>query len=213
MIDNENEMNNDDDDDDDYEIELELETQEVNTDTQDALNIKKIKLEEVLRKTRENSRKRVEKFRSTEKYRLYINTDKFKEKEKLRNDIRTKTIENINYRKEYYQINKKKIDAQKLEIKRKKSKTTFVNTDAEKNKFKTWLSLNVNQKIKGNLIWSELLDKYLGYRTNCTISSTYKMYFNDYCSEIHSGIECKYLQFRLNGKTPHGYKNFELILP
>ena len=205
---------NDNENQDDDELELETQTVlNINTNTQDALNIKKLKLEEILKKTRENSRKRVEKFRSTEKYRLYINTDKFKEKEKLRNDIRTKTIENINYRKEYYQINKKKIDAQKLEIKRKKSKTTFVNTDAEKNKFKTWLSLNVNQKIKGNLIWSELLDKYLGYRTNCTISSTYKMYFNDYCREIHTGIECKYLQFRLNGKNPHGYRNFQLILP
>jgi hypothetical protein len=161
-------------------------------------------------KQREQSRIRVEKFRQTEKYKLYIQSDEYKQKERERYQVRKQTDEFKQYRKEYYQNNRERLDTQKLAIKRKKSKTTLSKSQTEKNKFKNWLNLNVKQENKGKLIWLELINKFLGYRTSALISKTYKEYFIEWCSEKFPVITTKYIQFKLNEHFPWGYRNFTL---
>lgn len=193
---------------------LEKEEQYINNldqDTQDALNIKRTKLQEHLVKRREYNRKRQAGYRQTETYKKYTQTEEFKQKEKERYNKRKLTDEFKQYKKEYYKNNIEQINATKERIRKSKMKTTLVNTDTEKDNFRDWLNLNVYQKTKGNLIWFDLLDKFLGYRTSALISKIYKKYFTDYCIEKYSNINCDFTQFKLDGKNPYGYRNFKLI--
>jgi hypothetical protein len=170
------------------------------------------KLEVLKIKQREQSRIRVEKFRQTEKFKLYTQTEEFKQKERERYQVRKQTDEFKQYRKEYYQNNRERLDAQKLEIKRKKSKTTLSKSETEKNKFKEWLNLNIKQENKGKLIWFDVIDKFLSYRTSSLISKTYKEYFIEWCTEKFPEITTKYIQFKLDNKNPWGYRNYVLII-
>jgi predicted GIY-YIG superfamily endonuclease len=127
-------------------------------------------------------------------------------KERERYQKRKVTEQYKKTRQEYYKKNKIQIKEREDNNRKKKSKTAFVNTDAEQIKFKNWLELNITQRDDSKLIWWELLDKYLGYRTSALISKVYKDYFVEYISDKFVGITTKYVQFKINEINVRGYK-------
>jgi hypothetical protein len=202
---------NDEDKKEEQEIYKEFdEIKNLTENNQEEIDQKVIKLEALKTKQLEQARKRVEKYRKSEKFKQYIQTDGFKQKERQRYQRRKETDQYKNYRQKYVENNKEKIKELKECNRKKKCKTTLVNTEAEKTKFKNWLELNIKQEKGGKLIWRELLDKFLGYSTSALISKIYKNYFIEYTTEKYPNIKTKYMQFKLNNKNPWGYKNFTI---
>ena len=82
-----------------------------------------------------------------------------------------------------------------------------VSSDEEKQKFINWVTLNVQKRNIDDsaLNWITLLTNYLGYRTNPMISSTFRVYFQEYI-----GKEYEYKNFKYKGTTYNGWRNLIL---
>jgi hypothetical protein len=169
--------------------------------TKEEVDDKIIKLEELKIQQGEKLTHQ-QKYRQTEKYRMYISTDEFKKKENDRYHRRKETDAYKECKKKYYKNNIDKINATKTRIRKAKLKTTIIKSEYEKNKFREWLSITIKYEENGKLIWGDLLDQFLGYHTSSLISSIYKTYFIEYTSEIFP------TKYHRNGGF---FKNFKFI--
>ena len=141
-----------------------------------------------------------------------ISTEESRMKERERYQKRKVTEQYKKTRQEYNKKNKDAIKERETNLRRKKSKTTFIKTDEEKTKFKNWLDSNVTQQNNEKLVWWTLLDKYLGYRTNALVSKVYKEHFITYTTDKFVSIKTKYVQFKVNKINVKGYRNFSLVI-
>ena len=174
-------------------------------------NDQEIVVDEKLRLKRENACKRVAKYRKSEKYQQYLQSDEYKEKEKLRSQKRSQTEEFKKYKSEYYKNNKERIDNAKTIWRSKRLKSTLLKTDEEKNKFIEWLNLNIKHEKDKNIPWKDLLYKYLERNTSPTLSTLYKEYFIEYYQELYSNVKVKYLQYIQDNKSYNGFRQFTFI--
>jgi predicted GIY-YIG superfamily endonuclease len=163
------------------ESESEDNTEELN---QDELQIK------IKRYQKRNEYLRL--YRKGEKYQKKITSEPARKKERERYQKRKTTAQYKKTRLDYNQKNKLQIKQRETNLRKRKSKTAFVSSDDEKNKFKDWLDLNIIQKNKENLNWFLLLDKYIGYRTSPLISTIYKKYFIEHVTDKFTDVKTKY---------------------
>lgn len=176
------------------ENEIDNEENDCNIDSIDNMSLEELKAKLILLEARkakqlETHKKYMAKYRQSDKYKHRVSSDEYKQNRNKKYKEKGVTEQQKQKRKDYYN-------------KTKNNKSDLIKTEVEKNKFHEWLKIHITQENNSKIVWWELLNKYLNYKTSDVISKIYKEFFMDYVSQFFPNITTKYKDF--------GYKHFTL---